>query len=678
MSKPNPMFQNWLMLLLNILLFFSIAKSQPNCLNSQTYTSNSTYQANLNTIISTLSTNIGNTGFYNASVGQNPDRINAIVLCRGDQSLTTCRECVNSTAHELVQRCSNNMEAIFWNELCLVRYSNNPILNMLQTQPVSAARSSVMVENPRAHDRELRALLKSLRETAARGSNGQKVAAGNRSAPGLQWMYALEQCTPDLSEQDCIGCLTESINYFPSCCGGLIGSGILRPSCTLRFENYRFYNASMVQEVPQEPLPPGEQIISFYLNFMSDIYVTELTQFIFHFVDTNNGRARIFIIIFVPVVILIIVLVVLGVFWRKRKYKNIKKKLGHVESFNEDESLQYDFDTIKTATNNFSDDNKLGEGGFGAVYMGELPNKQSIAVKRLSAHSGQGIVEFKTEVQLLAKLQHRNLVRLLGFCTQNTEKLLVYEFVQKGSLDHYIFDPINSSILDWEKRYKIIAGIAKGLVYLHEDSRLRIIHRDLKASNVLLDEEMNSKIADFGMARLFAQDETQGNTSRVVGTYGYMAPEYAIQGQFSVKTDVFSFGVLVLEIITGQKSNVFIQGKNQEDLLNYVWRNWCEGTVEQVTDPILRATTYSFSEILRCIHIGLLCVQENANNRPTMPSVVLMLNSSSVTMPRPSRPAFYMLSYDQEYSAVTQDKSFSASNTTASVNDVSITEFDGR
>ncbi|KAK4485130.1 hypothetical protein RD792_007742 [Penstemon davidsonii] len=643
------MFQNWLMLLLNILLYFSIAKSQPNCLNSQTYTINSTYQANLNTLISTLSTNIGNTGFYNASVGQNPDRINAIVLCRGDQTLTTCRQCVNSTAHELVQRCSNNMEAIFWNELCLVRYINSPILNTLRTQPVSAARSSVMVENPRAHDRELRALLMSLREPTARGSNGQKVAAGYRSAPSLQWMYALEQCTPDLSEQECIDCLTESINYFPSCCGGLIGSGILRPSCTLRFENYPFYNASMVQEVPQVPLP----------------------------LETNNGRARIFIIIFVLLAVLIIVLVVLGVFWRKRKYKNIKKKHDHVDSFNEDESLQYDFDIIKTATNNFSDNNKLGEGGFGAVYMGELPNKQSIAVKRLSAHSGQGIVEFKTEVQLLAKLQHRNLVRLLGFCIQKTEKLLVYEFVSKGSLDHYIFDPIKSSILDWEKRYKIIAGIAKGLVYLHEDSRLRIIHRDLKASNVLLDEEVNSKIADFGMARLFAQDETQGNTNTVVGTYGYMAPEYAIQGQFSVKTDVFSFGVLVLEIITGHKSSVFIQGESPEDLLNYVWRNWCEGTVEKVTDPILRATTYSSSEILRCIHIGLLCVQENANNRPTMASVVLMLNSSSVTMPRPSRPSFYMLSYDQEYSAVTQDRSISASNTTASVNDASTTEFDG-
>ncbi|KAK4485122.1 hypothetical protein RD792_007733 [Penstemon davidsonii] len=365
----------------------------------------------------------------------------------------------------------------------------------------------------------------SLRETAARGSNGQKVAAGNRSAPGLQWMI-----------------------------------WDLRPSCTLRFENYRFYNASMVQEVPQEPLPP----------------------------DTNNGRAQIFIIIFVPVVVLIIVLVVLGVFWRKRKYKNIKKKLGHVESFNEDESLQYDFDTITTATNNFSDDNKLGKGGFGAVYMDKA-------------------------------------FRLLGFCTQKTEKLLVYEFVQKGSLDHYIFGNI---FYVFKQQPLLIKGIAKELVCLHEDSRLRIIHRDLKASNVLLDEEINPKIADFGMARLFAQDETQGNTSRVVGTYGYMAPEYAIQGQFSMKTDVFSFGVLVLEIITGQKS--------------------------------------------------LLCVQENANNRPTMASVVLMLNSSSVTMPIPSRLAFYMVSYDQEYSAVTQDRSFSASNTTASVNDVSITEFDGR
>ncbi|XP_042031191.1 cysteine-rich receptor-like protein kinase 29 [Salvia splendens] len=316
----------------------------------------------------------------------------------------------------------------------------------------------------------------------------------------------------------------------------------------------------------------------------------------------------------------------------------------NVDEISTVESLQYAFSTIKAATNNFSDHNKLGQGGFGGVYKGKLPNGQEIAVKRLSMDSGQGDMEFKNEVLLLAKLQHRNLVRLLGFSLEGMEKLLVYEFVQNASLDNFIFDSVRHSELDWDRRYKIIGGIARGILYLHEDSRLRIIHRDLKASNILLDKEMSPKIADFGMARLFGQDETQGNTSQVVGTYGYMPPEYLIHGQFSVKSDVYSFGVLVLEIISGRRNNGFRSGGDSiGDLLSFAWKSWQEGRGEELVDPFLRSGSGSGStnEMLRCIHIGLLCVQEDAADRPTMASVVLMLSSFSITLNLPSEPEFY-------------------------------------
>ncbi|CAL5397490.1 unnamed protein product [Camellia sinensis] len=340
-----------------------------------------------------------------------------------------------------------------------------------------------------------------------------------------------------------------------------------------------------------------------------------------------------------------ILIVLFTIFLRKRKHKKPTEKIEIADEISGAESLRYDFSTIKDATDNFSDSNKLGQGGFGPVYKGKLPNGQEIAVKRLSKNSGQGEVEFKNEVLLVAKLQHRNLVRTLGFCMEGTERLLMYEFMPNGSLDHFLFDPNKQAYLDWDMRYKIIGGITRGLLYLHEDSRLRIIHRDMKASNVLLDENMNPKISDFGMARLFVLDETHGNTNKVVGTYGYMPPEYVTYGQFSIKSDVFSFGVLVLEIISGQKNSHFQKAENEENLLTYTWKNWKDGRASNVIDAtILKASSNCVQDIMRCIHIGLLCVQENVANRPTMASVVLMLSSFSLTLSLPSQPAFFMQS----------------------------------
>ncbi|CAH9130883.1 unnamed protein product [Cuscuta epithymum] len=231
----------------------------------------------------------------------------------------------------------------------------------------------------------------------------------------------------------------------------------------------------------------------------------------------------------------------------------------------------FDFSTIFEATSNFSEENKLGQGGFGSVYKGTLIGGEEIAVKRLSEKSRQGVEEFKNELTLIARLQHRNLVRLLGCCVDNEEKMLVYEYMENKSLDSLLFDKHKSSLLDWKRRFNIIYGIARGILYLHQDSRFRIIHRDLKASNVLLDKEMNPKISDFGMARIFGGEETDANTTkRVVGTYGYMSPEYAMDGQFSVKSDVFSFGVLVLEVVSGKKNRGFYQHNEKENLLGFV------------------------------------------------------------------------------------------------------------
>ncbi|KAI3682888.1 hypothetical protein L1987_83239 [Smallanthus sonchifolius] len=303
-----------------------------------------------------------------------------------------------------------------------------------------------------------------------------------------------------------------------------------------------------------------------------------------------------------------------------------------------EQSLQFELGTIEEATDNFSTENIVGEGGFGVVYKGILANGQEIAVKRLSKGSGQGSMEFKNEVVLLAKLQHRNLVRLLGFCLHAEEKILIYEYVANHSLDFFLFGPIKDEKLDWSTRYKIIGGIARGMLYLHEDSRLRIVHRDLKTSNILIDEEMNPKISDFGMARIVCGSQTQARTNRIVGTFGYMSPEYAMHGHFSVKSDVFSLGVLILEIVSGKRNTRFFQ-PGYNDLLCYAWSNWKNGDAVEILDSNM-VDSSSENEALRCINIALLCVQEDDELRPSMTSVVLMLNSNSFALPVPEKPPF--------------------------------------
>ncbi|TYG82344.1 hypothetical protein ES288_D01G080400v1 [Gossypium darwinii] len=327
----------------------------------------------------------------------------------------------------------------------------------------------------------------------------------------------------------------------------------------------------------------------------------------------------------------------------RRKLKDEVKdtNLNDREDKDENEDMElavFKFGTIAQATDSFSFNNKLGQGGFGPVYKGTLGNGQEIAVKRLSKSSGQGLHEFKNEVKLIAKLQHRNLVRLLGYCIHGDERMLVYEYMPNRSLDSFIFDQTRRRVLTWSKRFRIICGIARGLLYLHQDSRLRIIHRDLKTSNVLLDSEMTPKISDFGLARTFGGDQTEANTNRVVGTYGYMAPEYAIDGLFSVKSDVFSFGILLLEIISGRKNRGFYHVNQSGNLIEHAWRLWKESKPLDLADDFL-ADTGDLSELLRCIHVSLLCIQQHPEERPNMSSLVLMLGSHN-ELPSPKQPGF--------------------------------------
>ncbi|KAJ9566369.1 hypothetical protein OSB04_002335 [Centaurea solstitialis] len=322
---------------------------------------------------------------------------------------------------------------------------------------------------------------------------------------------------------------------------------------------------------------------------------------------------------------------------------------------------KYEFKQIIASTDNFSYRNKLGQGGFGAVYKGMLDHGQQIAVKRLSGHSGQGSDEFKNEIMLISKLQHRNLVRLLGYCIEGKERLLIYEYMTNKSLDAFLFDPKKRRQLHWATRFNIILGIGRGLIYLHRDSCLRIIDRDLKCSNILLDEQMNPKISDFGLARTFQMAQELANTRRVVGTYGYMSPEYVMRGVFSEKSDVFSYGVMLLEIISGKRNAEFIHHE-QIYPLRHAWKSWSEGRGVELIDRAL-AETLCLSQGLRCIHVGLLCVQDQAKDRPTMAEAVSLL-CSKTDLPEPKEPLFMAAD------TLTKDSSISLEQTLVSANQV--------
>ncbi|KAK4588158.1 hypothetical protein RGQ29_019235 [Quercus rubra] len=547
------------------------------CSNSTFFIANGTYQTNLNLVLSSLtsdSSNNNNNGFYNASAGDNPadDVVSGLSLCRGDVNTTICQDCVATASKDILRRCPLDKVAIIWYEECLLRYSNQSIFATINEVPqilLSSKQNITGAENDRFND-VLAKAMNSLATRAANSDSGRKFATEEDEFTSSKSLYSLGQCTPDLTESDCSRCFQSAIAALPTCCNGKQGGRVLLPSCNIRYELCPFFNITSASPIVPPLTPAGE-------NKMSSL--------------------TILVAIAIPIAVSVVLFFIGCCFLREVEIPDV-------------ESLQFDMDTIEAATNKFSDDNKIGEGGFGAVYKGTFPNGEQIAVKRLSVRSGQGAVEFKNEVVLVFKLQHRNLVRLLGFCLEGEDKLLIYEYVPNKSLDHFLFEPAKQGELNWSKRYKIIEGIVREILYLHEDSRIRIIHHDVKASNVLLDHNVNPKISDFGMARIFVEDKTQANTNRIVGTFGYMSPEYAMHGRYSMKSDVFSFGVLVLEIISGKKNTYFFyQSELAEDLLSYAWKQWRNGTPLELLDPSMR-NSYSRNEVVRCIHIGLLCIKK--------------------------------------------------------------------
>ncbi|KAF3784791.1 Cysteine-rich receptor-like protein kinase 10 [Nymphaea thermarum] len=578
----------------------------------------STYGQNLEQLFRSLVDSISSTGFYNTSIGESPYTAYGLAQCRGDVPADICRNCTAVAFERVKVLCPNNTSAMIWLEPCFIRFSNTRFFGVLDR------RKGILWRDPNSTisgDFDAKALMYPLVKEAA---NSPKMFATKIEQQVGYTSYGMSYCPRDITPADCKVCFDDATKQVEA--NGSLGQvwRLLSPNCVIVYFTWPFFLSSPAPSLP--PAPSGNK---------------------------SGHQKRIVIIVCSVVGVILLSIGIFVVLFRRRKREELNEELKRYGSemaslgnLTEDERNhelpRYSMKAVQAATNNFSEENKLGGGGFGPVYKGEL-NGRLVAVKRLSEHSKQGLKEFMNEVVLIAKLQHKNLVCLLGCCIEQGEKMLIYEYMTNGSLDAFFCDPQKRESLDWEKRFSIIMGSARGILYLHQDSRLNIIHRDLKTGNILLDAQMTAKISDFGMARIFSEENDPKATNIIVGTRGYIAPEYAIGGHFSVKSDVYSFGVLLLEIVSGQTYSGFHLSQMGFTLIGYAWNLWCKGRVTDLIDPVLGESAPR-SQIIKCVHLGLLCIQEDPASRPTMSEIIHMLGSDSQILPSPQQPPLFFSS----------------------------------
>ncbi|GLJ55027.1 hypothetical protein SUGI_1181240 [Cryptomeria japonica] len=572
-----------------VLLLCIVCNGDDFCGSNNTSTE---FENNFNIVLKNLVKNTSSSnGFNTSSYGQSPDTVYGLLQCLGDateEEGLSCSQEANTTIRDV---CKNATGGRFLLAKCFIRYEKYSFFGILDTNSRVVYITSKVPDDADVFRTAVTGLFSNLSENALQSSRRYSSALAMQGKictpdprarpPSVRMQSEFQQnsyspsaficlkapdhtlqCWRDLtSVEDCGTCLRQAIRKLLDVTftdeGTFQGGVSLMGSCFARYETYSFFH-------PAPPPPP------------SPIKVLSPPPSSLPTATKSSNKVGIVL----GIVAGSLVMLLLCLFAIRRKFKfaffwkhavlrkenldsEVDSEIGHKQEIN------FNLENIKAATSDFHEDNKLGEGGFGSVYKGTMPNGLQIAVKRLSVQSSQGKKQFLNEIKLVAKIQHRNLVNLLRCCAEGSERLLVYEFLPNKSLDKILFHPERSQELDWPKRLNIILGVARGLLYLHQDSQLQIIHRDIKASNILLDEKMQPKISDFGLARLFQLDETHVNTM-VAGTLGYMAPEYAVGGQLSVKADVYSFGVLILEIMCGRKNSDSRLPLEYQSLLEWV------------------------------------------------------------------------------------------------------------
>ncbi|KAI3722972.1 hypothetical protein L2E82_34221 [Cichorium intybus] len=555
------------------------------------------FSRNLNTTISSLRRQLSNATTYHAVARTiiNGESVYGVALCREYLSTPECLNCFD-IAVTGVKVCGivNGGRAIY--DDCELRYENYNFYmeaNLRGNVGVCGNQTSTH----ETFKETVKSVLSDLRVATPRTTNFY-AAATRRITDINATIYAIAQCDVNITQSVCAECLsvrrTTLFNCLPNTVGRAIDAG-----CFMRYSNTAFFR---------------------------DNQSTDLAQFL------NDGTSSTKRVIIGGVVggvtFLLIILMLVHLLWH-RSTKSSDHQQG--KSIGATELLQgpmaYSHSDLVIATNNFNTDHKLGEGAFGEVYKGTLIDDEIVAIKKTSMSSIGRRAYFDNELKIISNVHHRHLMRLLGYCKNGQHLFLVMEFMQNGSLDKFLYGEKRGT-LTWKQRFEIIFGIARGLAYLHEQYHVTIVHRDIKSSNILLDNDFQPKISDFGLVRLLPENKSHIST-KVAGTFGYVAPEYAIHGQVSEKVDTYSFGVVVLEIISGRRCIEAIEsGCHAQNLVDYAWNLYENGMHEHLCDLTLNLSEY-LQDVVKIIELSLMCTQSPASTRPSMSEVVSILSDIS-------------------------------------------------
>ncbi|XP_054796498.1 cold-responsive protein kinase 1-like isoform X2 [Prosopis cineraria] len=569
------------------------------------------FNENLNTTMRSLRAQISNQSKHSATAqavkGNNPAY--GVFQCRNYLSIKDCLACFDIAAVQIYNNCSvaaTGARLIY--EGCFLRYESSFFYDQSVDGGNHLMCGNRVVKNSTELASTVQQVLKNL-ELATPRIPGY-FAATITQVPNSNGsnIYAFAQCLETLTQSGCQDCLESGLRNFQICLPNS-NAKIFYAGCFMRYSTTAFFAANQTTDLK---------------NILKQGGSTKKKAII----GGAVGGASFILILFA----------LLALYRR-----SLSKRVHRVDVLGATElkgPVNYRYKDLKSATKNFSEENKLGEGGFGDVYKGTLKNGKVIAIKKLALEQSKKMDEdFESEVKLISNVHHRNLVRLLGCCSKGKERFLVYEYMRNNNVGQFLFGE-NKGSLNWKQRYGIILGTARGLAYLHEGFHICIIHRDIKPNNILLDDDFQPKIADFGLARLLPSDQSHLNT-KFAGTMGYTAPEYIMHGQLSEKVDTYCYGVVILEIMSGQKSGE-LKDDDREFLLQRAWKLYDREMHIEFVDKTLDASEYDAEEVKKIIEIGLLCTQASPASRPTMCEVVDMLESKDGLMDhkRPTMPVY--------------------------------------